>query len=456
MSESLSAALARAGSPVELLRNLSFPPSTFPVQPEFTNWRSEQRSWVESCALLDQSHHMTDLFISGPDALRLLSDVGVNTFANFGVGKAKQFVAVNPDGYLIGDAILFHLEDELFDLVGHPMVIDWVTFNLERGDYQATVERDDNSAVRASGPPRLYRYELQGPTAAAIVEQVSGAPLPDVKFFNMAEFEIVGRRVRGLRHGMAGQPGFELFGPWEDSDAVLSALLDAGRDHGLVRVGAKAYSTANLESGWVPAPLTALFSDDPLMQEYREWLPVAKVGSIGGSLDSADISDYYLTPYEIGYGKTVKFDHEFVGRAALERMAESLAEAPSRIKVTLVWNADDVTEAIGSLYRPGPGAKFIELPKARYATHHEDKVLKDGRAVGISLDCGYLANERAMVSLAVVDQALAVPGTEVTVLWGEQPNSAKPAVEEHRQVEIRATVAPVPFVDFARENYRSR
>ena len=97
-AESLAAALARAGSPVELLRNLSFPPSTFPVKPEFTNWRSEQRSWVDTCALLDQSHHMTDLFISGPDALRLLSDVGVNTFANFGVGKAKQFVAVNPDG----------------------------------------------------------------------------------------------------------------------------------------------------------------------------------------------------------------------------------------------------------------------------------------------------------------------------------------------------------------------
>ena len=129
---------------------------------------------------------------------------------------------------------------------------------------------------------------------------------------------------------------------------------------------------------------------------------------------------------------------------------------PSRTKVTLVWNADDVTAAIGSLYRPGPGAKFIDLPKARYATHHEDKVLKDGRPVGVSLDCGYLANERVMVSLAVLDAEHAEPGTEVTVVWGEQPVSAKPAVEEHRQVEIRATVAPVPFVDFARENYRGR
>src|SRR3954464_1552306 len=449
-SESLAAALARADSPVELLRNLSFPPSTFPVKPEFTNWRSEQRSWVETCALLDQSHHMTDLFIEGPDALRLLREGGVNTCANFGVGKAKQFVAVNPDGYLIGDAILFHLEDELFDLVGHPMVIDWVTFNLERGDYDATVERDDNSAVRASGPPKLYRYELQGPTAAALIEQVSAAPLPDVKFFNMAEFTIAGRRVRGLRHGMAGQPGFELFGPWKDGDAVLAALLEAGRDHGLVRVGAKAYSTANLGSGWVPAPMAALFSDDPLMREYREWLPVEKVGSIGGSLDSADIRDYYLTPYDIGYGKTVKLDHDFVGREALERLAQT---PPARTKVTLVWDADDVTAAIGSLYQPGPGAKYIDMPKARYATHHEDTVLKDGEPVGISLDCGYLANERQMVSLATIDTALAEPGTGVPVVWGDPPVSAKPAVEDHRQVEIRAVVAPAPYD--ARDTYRA-
>jgi len=450
-SESLAAALDRAGSPVELLRNLAFPPSTFPVQPEFTNWRTEQRAWLDTCALLDQSHHMHDLFIEGPDALRLLSGLAVNSFANFGPGRAKQFVAVDPGGHLIGDAILFHLDEGSFDLVGHPMVLDWVTFHLERGEHRATAERDENSHLRKSGPPKLYRYELQGPTAAAIVEQATGAPVPDVKFFQMSEFTIAGKRVRGLRHGMAGQPGFELFGPWADSDAVLEALLAAGEDHGLRRVGAKAYSTANLGSGWVPAPMAALFSDDPLMQEYREWLPVERVGSIGGSLDSADISDYYLTPYDIGYGKTIKFDHDFIGRAALEEMAQT---APSRTKVTLVWNAEDVTAALGSLYAPGPGAKYIDMPKARYATHHEDVVRKDGQQVGISLDCGYLANERVMVSLATVDTALSEPGTEVTVVWGERPNSAKPAVEEHVQVEIRAVVAPSPYD--ARESYRSR
>jgi vanillate/3-O-methylgallate O-demethylase len=450
-SESLAAALARAGNPVDLLRNTAARAFTFPVAPEFTNWRSEQRAWAQTCALLDQSHHMTDLFLDGPDALRLLSSLGVNTFAGFGVNKAKQFVAVNPDGQLIGDGILFHLEDEVFDLVGHPMVIDWVQFHIGRGDYKLTAERDENSAVRASGPPKLYRYEIQGPTAAAVLERATGAALPPTRFFNMAQFTIAGRAVRGLRHGMAGQPGFELFGPWDEGRDVLDALLAAGAHHGLVRAGAKAYSTANLESGWVPAPLPAIFGDDPLLRDYREWLPASALGAIGGSMDSPDIADYYLTPYDIGYERNVRFDHDFIGRSALER----LAERPPRTKVTLVWNGDDVAAAVGSLFQPGPGAKYLDLPKARYALHQADQVLRAGERIGLSLDCGYIVNERAMVSLATIAREHAEPGTEVTVLWGEQPNSAKPQVEEHRLWPIRATVAPVPYVRFARTGYRS-
>jgi hypothetical protein len=83
-------------------------------------------------------------------------------------------------------------------------------------------------------------------------------------------------------------------------------------------------------------------------------------------------------------------------------------------------------------------------------------VLRDGALVGISHDCGLIANDAAFVSLASVDAAVAEPGTEVTVLWGESPPSAKPAVEEHVQVELRATVAPAPYGEVARSSYRSR
>ena len=447
--ESLQAAIDRVGSPVSLLRDAQARPTVFPVAPEFSNWRSEQHAWRESCALLDQSHHMTDLFLRGPDAAKLLERLAVNSFANFPVDRAKQFVAVNDDGHLIGDAILTHIDDDYYDLVGHQMVIDWTQFHAETGDWDVEVTRDGNSIVRA-GAPALFRYELQGPTALPIMERLIGGEVPRIGFFHMARFTIAGLQVRGIRHGMAGQPGFELFGAWGDADRVLEAILEAGSGHGLVRVGAKGYSTANLESGWVPSPLPAIFSGDATAG-YRRWLPATSAGSLGGSFASERIEDYYLTPWDLDYGRTIAFDHDFVGRDALER----LAEGPHRRKVTLEWNAEDVRGIWGSLLEDGLPAKYMDLPKSRYALYQVDRVRVGDTIVGQSFDCGYIANEQAYVSLATLDAEHADVGTEVTVTWGEDPNSRKPQVEPHRQVEVRATVAPWPYVREAREHYRT-
>ncbi|MDQ0643269.1 aminomethyl transferase family protein [Microbacterium murale] len=449
MSQTAADVIAQAGGVLPALRNAPGRPTVFPVTPEFSNWRSEQRAWRDSVALLDQSHHMTDLFISGPDAQRLLSDVAVNSFAKFPAGSAKQFIAVNHEGYLIGDAILFHLDQGVYDLVGWHMVIDWLQFHGETGDYDVTFERDGNSLVR-EGDPKLYRFEVQGPHALALMEKVTGAPVPATRFFGMAEFEIAGVRVSSLRHGMAGQPGFELFGPWADAERIREALIAAGEEFGLVLVGSKAYSSANLESAWVPSPIPAIFTG-PAADDYLAWLPAARLGSLAGSFDADDVEDYYLTPYDLGYGRSVAFDHDFIGREALER----IAVAPRRVKVTLVWNPDDVAAAQRSLLEEGVPAKYIDFPKARYGQYQMDRVLLEGRAVGISHDCGYITNEQVFASLASVDQDAAAPGTEVSVVWGEEPNSEKPAVERHRQVSIRAAVEPAPYSRFARENYRS-
>src|SRR5699024_11818088 len=196
-SQSAAEAIASAGGIVAALRNAQTAPTVFPVQPEFTNWRSEQLAWRESVALLDQSHHMTDLFIKGPDALKLLSDLGINNFSKFKPNMAKQFVAVNHEGYLIGDAILVYLEDGLFDLIGWHMVIDWVQYHGETGNYDVTFERDASSAVR-DGDPLQYRFEVQGPNAELLMEKVSSIPIAKTKFFGMLEFEIEGRRIRAI------------------------------------------------------------------------------------------------------------------------------------------------------------------------------------------------------------------------------------------------------------------
>jgi vanillate/3-O-methylgallate O-demethylase len=453
---SLEDVLQAAGSPVELLRHSQTGPYAFPVvKPEFTNWRDEQRAWRETCALLDQSHHMTDLYVEGPDAIKLLSNLGINTFKNFKVNQAKQFVACTDEGYVIGDAILFHLDEQLFSLVGRPPASNWVQYHAQTGGYSVKWERDERSAQN-EGRRKVFRFELQGPNALAVMQKILGRTPPDVRFFHMDSFSIGGRDVRALRHGMVGQPGWELFGPWEHGDQVRDAIVDAGREFGIRLVGSRAYPTTCLESGWIPSPLPAIYTGETL-KPYRQWLTdksYEAMASLGGSYDSDSISDYYRTPYDLGYGHMVKFDHDFVGRAALEAMAGK----PHRKKVTLVWNSDDVNRAFGTVFHaPGEGPKYIDLPLANYATLPFDKVMVGQRMVGFSTYTGFSSNERAILSLGMLDPAHAETGTEVTVVWGEEGGgSRKPTVERHVQTSIRATVAPAPISDVAREAYRPK
>jgi syringate O-demethylase len=268
----------------------------------------------------------------------------------------------------------------------------------------------------------------------------------------MTTVTIAGRPVRALRHGMAGQPGWELFGPWDDEQAVHEALVEAGEDFGLRLVGGRAYSCNTLESGWIPSPLPAVYTGDSL-QAYREWLPATGYegsASLGGSFVSDDIEDYYFTPWDLGYGNYVKFDHDFIGRDALERMAAG----EHRRKVTLALDDDDVTRTLATMFRRDGRAKFIDWPSAVYSMHPYDRVTVDGETVGISTWVGYSANEGRMLTLAVVDAEHGEPGTEVTFVWGEEDGgTSKPTVEPHEQVEIGAVVSPVPYVEAVRRSY---
>ncbi len=191
------------------------------------------------------------------------------------------------------------------------------------------------------------------------------------------------------------------------------------------------------------------------MKGYRQWLPPKSyeaMASLGGSYYSNNISDYYLTPFDLGYGPFVKLDHDFVGRAALEKTVNDQKHK----KVTLVWNGDDIAQVFGSLYKSGGDiTKYIDMPLANYATLPYDKVIENGKTVGVSTYTGYTYNERAMISLAVVDNQASEVGTEVTVVWGEEKRgSLKPTVERHAQASIRATVAAVPYAQVARTAYR--
>jgi vanillate/3-O-methylgallate O-demethylase len=453
--KNLEEVLKTAGNAASMLRNSQIGAYVYPVVPyEFSNWRDEQVAWQKTAVLFDQSHHMVEQYVEGPDALKLFSQLGANSFANFPVNRAKQLAPCNYDGYVIGDGILFHLEENRLVFVGRAPAASWIQFHAETGGFKVKTEKDDRSPGNTKGKAvvrRNYRFQIQGPNATRVIEKLNGGPLPEIKFFHMGAINIAGRKTRALRHGMAGAPGLEIWGPYEEREEIRAAIVAAGKDYGLKEVGSRAYATNTLESGWIPSPLPAVYTGEK-MKKYREWLPASSyeaTGSIGGSFYSANIEDYYVTPYEIGYGPFIKFDHDFIGRQALEKMAGR----PHRKKVTLAWNADDVVKVWRSMLDSGDPYKYIDLPLSNYTSASYDKIVRGSKIVGLSMFAGYSYNERSMLSLGIVDPDIEL-GTELKLVWGEEGGgSQKTTVERHKQTEIRVVVSPVPYAKQARTSY---
>ena len=457
-ARNLEEILAATADTVKMLRNSQLGAYVYPVvASEFSNWRSEQWAWQHSAVLFDQTHHMVNLYLRGKDALKLLSDTAVNSLQGFTPNKAKQYVPTTPYGHVIGDGIIFYLAPEEFVYVGRAPASNWLRFHAATGGYDVEAELDDRSPMRPMGKPvtrSVWRFQIQGPKAWAIIEKLNGGPLEQLKFFNMSTMRIAGMTVRTLRHGMSGAPGLEIWGPYAQQEEIRAAILEAGSEFGMVPCGGRAYPSNTLESGWIPSPLPAIYTGEKL-KPYRQWLgpdSYEATGSIGGSFVSDNIEDYYLNPYEMGYGSFARFDHPFHGREALER----LKPEAQRKKVTLAWNPQDVTKIIASLFNPdGEQYKFFDVPLANYASSNYDRVIDaDGKTVGLSMFTGYSYNEKQALSLATVRPEIA-RGTELRVVWGEENGGThKTTVEPHRQIEVRAIVSPVPYTRMVRETYQ--
>lgn len=461
MTKNLTQVLKEKGNPVEMLRNSRIGMYIYPVvAPEFSNWRTEQVAWRESAVLFDQSHHMDELIVEGPDAAKFLESLAINSFANFDTNRAKHYVPVTPAGYVIGDMIIFREREDKFVLVGRAPTANWLRYNASLGKHNVKLTHDPRSPSRPDGKEvnRVhYRFQIQGPDAPKIFEKMNGGPIPDIKFFHVDWINVGNRKVQALRHGMAGAPGLEIWGPYAEKDEVREIVVQAAKDAGvdLYLVGARAYSTNTLESGWIPSPLPGIYTGDGMLAAYRDWLGADSyeaTGAIGGSFVTSNIEDYYVNPFELGYDFYIGWKKDdFIGKSALEKMKGSQT---SRKKVTFEWNAEDVVNVIASAFRPGEDHfKWIDFPQPNYASTSADKIMRDGKMVGMSMFNGYSYNERCMLSLGIVDADVEV-GDVLTLVWGEPDGgSGKTSVEPHKQAEIRVRVSPTPYSREARENY---
>lgn len=139
------------------------------------------------------------------------------------------------------------------------------------------------------------------------------------------------------------------------------------------------------------------------------------------------------SPYELGYGRIISFDHDFIGRDALLRAKDTV----SRTKVTLVCDPADARAAMGT-------EPEFALSYARQRVEARDGL------VGITCHSASLDPAGTVLSLALVDNRFAEPGTEVSVVWGDHPGPGTDPEADLGLPRIRATVAPAPYDEYAR------
>lgn len=425
-----------------------FPVLTVPALPqEFSTWEREGMGYRESVTMFDQSHHMTGLHVHGPDAQKFLGQMSCNRLYLSDANSASQLLCVNEDGYLIGDGIAFHDEDHSFRLYAGTCV-NWICYHAEQSGLDVSVTRDDRSPGypngRAFKRPKC-RYQLQGPLAPALIRKLAGIDVDELPRFKTTRLTIAGHECGGLRHGMAGAAGLEIWGDWDARDEIRNAIIAAGREFDLRLAGTMSYLVTSLESGWFKGPLPAIFSRN--MAAYRNWLPGnyrEGMSRLSGSAAFDAIEDYYLTPFDLGFNRLLDLDHECMGREALLDMKDK----PSRKKVTLQWNPEDVAGLLVKMLTPdAPEVRALHLPSVTDKIDWNfDTVTRNGKSVGLSTYQGYCIGERSVLSQSFVASDLEY-GDEVVVHWGEAGGGFDGAMVPPTEIHpIRAIVSPaMPF-----------
>jgi glycine cleavage system aminomethyltransferase T len=225
---------------------------------------------------------------------------------------------------------------------------------------------------------------------------------------------------------MAGTLAYEVHGLIEDAHPVYKTIYDTGLPYGLRRLGGHCYQMNHAENGFPQYGLHFIYSRDVTMPNL-----------CGSAAD--DINNYYPNPYELGWGKMIKFDHDFVGREALEKIA---AENKRQI-VSLEWNSEDIADVFASQFKDGEPYKYIDTPTDRNLwpdfsmSTPRDKVINEkGETIGLSFGRQNSAYFHRMISICSLATAYTELGTEVLIVWGE-PGT--------RQKKIRAKVARYPY-----------
>jgi aminomethyltransferase len=355
---------------------------------------TEREYWAirDAVALIDVSPLMKYM-IEGPDAARLLDKLTPRDIGKMAVGQVGYTGWCDDEGKLLDDGTISRLGEHTFRLTSAEPSLRWLSMNAVGMDVTVTEVTEKMGAL-----------SLQGPKSRTVLNKVCAKSLDKLKYFRVMENTLGGRKVTISRTGYTGDLGFEIWMDVADALHVWDALMEAGRDYGLVPCGILAMDMARVEAG--------LFMIDV---DYT-------------AANHAWIEGQKSSPLEMGLDWAVHLDKPgyFVGRRALEREQRE-GSAWKLMGFEVDW------EGMEPLF-----AK-VGLPPTipAMAVRGSLPVMHEGKQVGYASTSTWSPVLKTYIALVHLQRPYYEPGTKL----------AMEVTVEHKRLHAPGKVVKLPFYE---------
>ena len=256
----------------------------FEMPIQYSSIRDEHLTVRKSVGLFDVSH-MSNLWITGKDAEKLISLTTVEDASRIPEGKSQYTEILRENGTVIDDTIFMHLEEEKYMMIPNAGMNEIVTRWLKdkAKEHNLDVEVEDVSR-------EFVILAIQGPKSMETLQKLTDLDLSTIKFFNCQEIEIAGVKCIISHTGYTGELGFELqIATSKEVKKLFHKILDAGKEFGIKPIGLGARDTLRLEKCFILAS-----------NEFENG----------------------RTPLESALSWTINWDHEFIGKDVLLKQKE--------------------------------------------------------------------------------------------------------------------------------------
>jgi len=270
--------------------------------------------------------HMGEFALTGEGAKDALNKVVSHELNTLGPGKCRYGFLLNEAGGINDDLIIYCLAEDEYMLV--------VNGSCRKKDFDHIQSNLPDTLLLTDISDQTAKIDIQGPESLDVLNSLMGQEWNRLKYFNFETTEELGFSMIVSRTGYTGELGYELYLPADKALEVWEKLV---ADERVEPIGLGARDTLRLEIGY------PLYGQD--LDEDR-------------------------TPKEAGAGFFLKKESDYIGKAGLAEVKESLVA--------------------------------LSIEGRRTARHHDEVLLPSGEKTGLITSGSFAPSLGHCIALAYV------------------------------------------------------